>query len=238
MKKYLFIFALTLLAFTSNSQVLISLLLGDKLNSDGLEFGLEGGTNFTNINGFEDTKYLNNFNLGFYFDIRMKNDLYFYTGVQVKSSYGMRNLSENDLESLGAKMYKEEGIYVEGNYSQKASAFMVPFLLNYKFDNHIYVEFGPQLGLTYKGWVEFTSDIGDVESKIKEYNEDLLNWFNGGLAIGTGYRLMKGKGWTVGFRYYQGLTNDYKNRSGTTHRSFHLKVNVPIGAGKAKVTSE
>lgn len=239
MKKYLFIFTLTLLAFTSNSQVLISLLLGDKLNSDGLEFGLEGGTNFTNINGFEDTKYLNNFNLGFYFDIRMKNDLYFYTGVQVKSSYGMRNLSKNDLESLGAKMYKnEEGNYVEGNYSQKASAFMVPFLLNYKFDNHIYVEFGPQLGLTYKGWVEFTSDVDDVESKIKEYNEDLLNWFNGGLAIGTGYRLMKGKGWTVGFRYYQGLTNDYKNRSGTTHRSFHLKVNVPIGAGKAKATSE
>jgi hypothetical protein len=229
MKKYLLIFGLIILGLSANSQVLISLLLGDKLNSEGLEFGLEGGLNFTNIRGFDDTKMLGNFNLGFYFDIRMKNQLYLYTGVQVKSNYGMRNLSEKDLEFLEANTYEQEG-----KYAQKISAFMVPILANYKFDNHIYVEFGPQLGLTYKGWVEFTSDADNVESVIKDYNDNLLNWFNAGIAAGAGYKLMKGEGWTVGVRYYQGLTNDFKYRSGTIHNSFHIKVNIPIGAGKKK----
>ena len=233
MKKYLFIFTLIILSFTSNSQVLISLLLGDKLNSDGLEFGLEGGMNMTNINGFDDTKMLGNFNLGFYFDIRMKDQWSLYTGVQVKSNFGMRDLSEGDLEFLEAEIEDEEG-----KYSQKISSFMVPFLAQYKFKNYFYVEAGPQLGLVYKGWVEFTSDEDNRDIVIKDYNDDLLNWINAGVAVGTGYKLMKGEGWTVGVRYYQGLTNVFKGRSGSIHNSLHFKVNIPIGAGSAKEKKE
>ena len=229
MKKYFLIGFLLALGTVAQSQVLISLLLGDKLNSPDLEFGLEGGMNFTNISGFEDTKEMGNFNLGFYFDIRMKNQLFLYTGVQVKSNFGMKNLSESDMEFLEAKMYD-----VEGKYKQKIRAFMVPILAKYNFKNHFYVEAGPQLGLVYKGWVEFTSDVDDVESLIKDYNSDLLNKINAGVAVGTGYKLLKGEGWTVGVRYYQGLSNVFKDRSGTTHHSFHLKVNIPIGAGKTE----
>lgn len=228
MKKYILLFIFIVFGLTAQSQVLISILLGDKLNSEDLDFGLEGGINLTNINGFENTKALPNFNLGFYFDIRMKNQLFLYTGVQVKSNFGMKNLSETDLEFLDAQTYP-----VEGKYKQRISAFMVPVLAKYNFKNHIYLEAGPQLGLVYKGWVEFTSDVENVESLIKDYNGELLNWFNGGVAIGTGYRLMKGEGWTVGVRYYQGLTNVFKGRSGSIHNSLHFKVNVPIGAGKA-----
>lgn len=213
----------------AQSQVLISILLGDKLNSPDLEFGLEGGFNFTHINGFETSDYLRNFNLGFYFDIRMKNQLFLYTGVQVKSNFGMSNLTENDLELLGSKT-----VPAEGEYSQKISAFMVPILAKYNFKNHFYVEAGPQLGLVYKGWIEFESDVNGVETLVKDYNDDLLNKINAGVAFGTGYKLMKGEGWTVGIRYYQGLSNVFKDQSGTTHNSIHIKVNVPIGAGSPK----
>ena len=233
MKKFLLMGFLLALGTVAQSQVLISLLLGDKLNSPDLEFGLEGGMNFTNISGFEDTKELGNFNLGFYFDIRMKNQWFFYTGVQVKSNFGMRNLSEADLEFLDAEMLNEEG-----DYSQKTSAFMVPILAKYNFKNHFYVEAGPQLGLVYKGWVEFTSDNDGREAVVKDYNDDLLNKINAGVALGTGYKLLKGEGWTVGVRYYQGLSNVFKGRSGSTHHSIHLKVNVPIGAGAAKEKKE
>ena len=116
----------------------------------------------------------------------------------------------------------------------RTGAFMVPILAKYNFKNHIYVEAGPQLGLVYKGWIEFKSDVNDVETHIKEYNEDLLNKINAGVAVGAGYKLMKGEGWTVGIRYYQGLSNVFKGQSGTTHNSINFKVNVPIGAGKAK----
>jgi len=54
-------------------QVLISLLFGDMLNSDGLEFGLEGGFNWSKVSGMETNSSLRTFNLGFYFDIRLKD---------------------------------------------------------------------------------------------------------------------------------------------------------------------
>ncbi len=84
MKKHVLFIALVFIGLTSQSQVLISLLLGDKLNSDALEFGLEGGLNYTGISGFESKSLSRNFNLGFYFDIRIKNQWYFDTGVSVK----------------------------------------------------------------------------------------------------------------------------------------------------------
>lgn len=46
MKKIVLIYALFLGALTSRGQVLISLLLGDELNSGKIEFGLDGGVNF------------------------------------------------------------------------------------------------------------------------------------------------------------------------------------------------
>ena len=164
--KYLIVLSLLIIGFTSHSQVLISLLLGDKLNSEGLEFGIEGGLNLTNIAGFDDTKNLGNFNLGFYFDIKVKNQWYFHTGVQVKSNFGMKNLSENDLEFLEADTYN-----VEGKYTQKLNTFMIPILANYKFKNRIYIEAGPQMGLVYNSWVEFTSDQDNKDTKIKDYND-------------------------------------------------------------------
>ncbi len=229
MKKYLLILGLILLGFTSQSQILISLLLGDKLNSDALEFGLEGGINLTNISGFDDTKSIGNFNFGFYFDIQMKEQWYLYTGVQVKSNFGMKNLSENDLEFLEYDIDN-----AEGKYTQKLNTFMVPILANYKFKNHFYVEAGPQVGLVYNSWVEFTSDENNKDIKIKDYNDNLINWFNAGIAGGFGYKLQKGEGITLGVRYFQGLTNVFKYRSGTKHNSFHIKINIPIGAGKAE----
>jgi hypothetical protein len=52
MKKLLLV--ATLLYIQSvNSQVLISLIFGDKLNSPKVEFGLEGGANFSTITNLE-----------------------------------------------------------------------------------------------------------------------------------------------------------------------------------------
>lgn len=228
MKKILIISAFLLLANLSNAQVIISLLLGDKLNSPNIEFGLEGGIDFTNVNGFDNAGNLRAFNLGMYFDIKMKNNWYLHAGFQGISNLGMRELSASDLEFLEAETYD-----VEGKYNQKVNAFMVPILANYKFDNHIYVEAGPQLGWLYNGWVAFSSDEDNKDINIKDYNKELVNWFNAGIAVGAGYKLVKGTGWSIGVRYYQGLTDVFKDRSSSLHHSVLLKVNVPIGVAKA-----
>jgi len=71
-----------------NAQVLISLVLGEALNSVKIEFGLVGGMNRSYINTISasEGEGMNNFNLGFYFHILMKNNSYLSTGVGVKST--------------------------------------------------------------------------------------------------------------------------------------------------------
>lgn len=234
MKKYLFIFTLVLLAFTSNSQVLISLLLGDKLNSDGLEFGLEGGVNYTNISGFESGRMSSNFNLGFYFDIRMKDQLFLNTGVAVKSSFGFGKPTEGDMAFLQPDItYLNEGVY-----KQKIKSFHVPILMNYKFKNHIYAELGPQLGWARKGWVEYEYESDEFDVDTKYYNSDMIARIDVGAMAGLGYRLRKGEGLTIGVRYYRGFIDVFKDKSGTKNNSLNLKVNIPIGAGGKKEAEE
>lgn len=217
---------------TANSQVLISLLFGDKLNSPNIEFGLEGGFNFSQIEAFESNKRLSDFNLGFYFDIRLKDSWKLYTGVLVKSKLGAEDLTESDL-SLLEIVPKEE----DGNYAQYINNFLVPALIKYEFQNRIYAEAGPQFGLLYNSWVQFDSDVDGEETRIRIENKDILNTFEVGGVIGAGYRLKPGKGISLGVKYYQGFTNAFKGISGSRNNSIFLKCTIPIGAGKTKVES-
>lgn len=233
MKKTLLIFCILICGITAHSQILITLLLGDKLNSDGLEFGLEGGINWTQVSGMETKDFARKWNLGFYFDIRLKNQWFLYTGVLVKSNMGVDKLTDGDLQTLGATKYNDlDEQPLVGDYSQKMSYFLVPALAKYKFKNHIYAELGPQFGLMYRSWVEFESDIEGRDAIIKEYNRDNINKIDVGIMVGLGYTLFKGTGWTFGAKYYYGFVDVYKDIKNTKNSSIFIKVNIPIGAGK------
>jgi hypothetical protein len=233
MKKYLLIVLLLIVGFTSQSQVLISLLLGDKLNSDGLKFGLEGGLNWTNISGMETNSFARKWNLGFYFDIRIKNQWSLSTGTLVKSNFGVDKLTDNDMNELGASIYvNNDGDAIEGDYSQKINAFMVPFMLRYKFKNHMYVEAGPQFSLMYKSWVEFNADVDGRDAIFKEYNKDRIKKVDAGIMVGVGYQLFQGAGWTFGAKYYYGFVDVFKDISNTKNSSIHVMLQIPVGAGE------
>jgi hypothetical protein len=235
MKKVILVIGFLLFGLTSNSQVLISLLLGDKLNSPNLEFGLEGGYNFSNITGMDSDNYRPSFNLGFYFDIRLKDQWWLDTGVLVKSSQGFERLTDNDLFTLGIEKHPEEG-----SYEQVLKSFIVPIQLKYKFKNYFYAEGGIQLSWVREGYVEFTgrkiNELNGVNNeqsiKIREDNTDDISKISLGPIAGFGYKLKKGTGWTVGLKYYYGLVDVYKDIPDTKNSSFFIKLNVPIGVGK------
>jgi hypothetical protein len=149
--------------------------------------------------------------------------------VLVKSSLGLDNLEEEDLDFLGATTYD-----VKGDYRQRINYFLVPALARYKFKNHMYAELGPQFGLATKAYIQFDSDIEGNEARIRQTNTDMINRFDMGMAVGTGYRLLKGLGWTLGIRYYYGFLDVYKDRSGTKNSSLFLKVNIPVGLSSEK----
>lgn len=232
MKNYFSLLIFLLISTYANSQVLISLLFGDKLNSDKIEFGLETGYNFSAIGSMDSNNRIGSFNIGFYFDIRINDPWYIYTGVLVKSRLGTDKLSTEDLDFLQADVYAEPG-----NYSQKLNYFIVPALAKYKLDNHIYFEAGPQFGLMHKAWVEYNSDVDGKDARIRQYNKDMINKLDVGAVGGLGYQFMNGKGISIGVKYYYGFVNVYKDKSGTKNNSWFLKANIPIGAGKKETAA-
>jgi len=223
------------LSYAANSQVLISLLLGDKLNSDKLKFGLDGGANWSNITNRDPSKYKPHFNLGFYFDFRLhKNNHWFlHTGVLVKSTMGAQKLSpyftgNADIDSL----------FVNGNVERKINYFNVPILARYQFRNMIYIEAGPNLGLRYKAFDIFTAEVEDKQDLAYKLDvRDQLTRIDAGVMAGVGFQVLKGTGYNFGMRYYYGLTEIMKDNTGDPqHNStYYLYFSMPVGAGeKAK----
>jgi hypothetical protein len=232
MKKYLFITGMLLFCFTANSQVLISLLLGDKLNSGKVEFGLDGGLNFSTMHGLPGASNLTGFNLGFYFDIKLKNPAWMVnTGVIVKSPLGADDLPVYSLSDPHL-----DSVFAGGSVARKLRYFNVPITMKYKFKNNLYVKAGVQLGLRSKCFDEFTNTIKDDEDlKYKLKIKDQFHPLDAGLAFGLGYRLMGGNGMNIGLQYYLGLIDVVVDDASPKqyNRSLYLTVGIPIGKGKA-----
>jgi len=214
---------------TSQAQILISLLLGDKLNTGKIEFGLEGGMNISSINQLETNKSMRAFNLGFYFDIKLKNQWELATGCLVKAKHGADELTNADLKDLNA-----DTISGGGNYTLHHGYFMVPILLKYKFHNRIYLEAGTRLSLLNKAWVQYDYEENKNEAKVKQYNRDGISRLDAGAEIGIGYRLAEINSMSFGIRYYYGLVDVFQNKSGSNNQAIFLLVKIPIGATPKK----
>ncbi len=139
--------------------MLISLLFGDALNSEKIEFGLIGGMNRSYIYDIDASKGLNNFNLGFYFHILMKKSSYLNTGVLVKSNVGATGMPTY---SIGDEDF--DAVFQDGILTKKTSCFYVPILFHQRFKNRWYIQAGPQLGLIYKpkDIFEISESEGDI----------------------------------------------------------------------------
>lgn len=229
-KKIIPLSLLILFSATVNAQVLISLLLGDALNTDKIEFGLEGGMSRSYINSISSSDPINNFDLGFYFHILMKNNSYLSTGVKVKSNVGATGMDVYPLEGEGSDDFN--AVYEGGTLTKKIPGFYVPILFHQRIKQKWYVEAGPQLGLLYKEVDIFETEKlgGDLEFKLDV--KDQYKHIDAGLAGGLGYKFGKAiKSTSIGVNYYYGLVDvskvpEYKIKNS----AFYFFVKIPIGA--------
>jgi outer membrane protein W len=228
-KRILVIVLLSSIYQIGYSQILISLIFGDKLNSENIEFGLDVGYNFSTLTNFESSKSHGALNLGFYFDFRIKNQWFFNTGVLVKSQVGLNNLTQNDVLVLDpVTVYTDSGSYV-----QKISYFHVPAAIKYRFKNHIYFSLGPQFALRTNASLNFEANSGDKTLNVKTDNRDLFNRLEVSAIAGLGYKLRKGTGMNIGVKYFYGLTNAFKdNNFNSRNSSFYIYAGIPIGRDK------
>jgi len=221
--------ATLLLPAALNAQVLITFLLGDALNTEKIEFGLVGGMNRSYINDIVSSKGMNNFNLGFYFHILMKNNSYLSTGVLVKSNVGATGMPVYSLDDPDF-----DAVFKDGTLTKKIPAFYVPILFHQRFNNRWYIEAGPQLGLIHQcvdifeasklgGDLKFTLDVKDQYKHI-----------DAGLLGGVGYKFKKQvKSMAVGINYYYGLVDVSTNPDmKIKNSSIYFYMKIPIGVEK------
>lgn len=231
LKRLLVIFLMLGAVNSAQSQVLISIILGDKLNSDGLEFGLDGGINLSSMSGLETTSMATNLHLGFYFDIRVKNQWSINTGVLVKSSQGANRLTRSDVEEL----YPDISSFIDsGNYSQGLGYFNVPIMMKYKFKNHFFLEAGPQISLLINARMNYHHEFDGIQIESSVDNRDSFKRIDAGIISGVGYKLRNGTGMNIGLKYYHGLVDISKTSNlNNQNRVFYIKVDIPIGKQKA-----
>jgi len=231
MRKYILTICMLLFCVQmAQSQVLITLLFGDKLNSDKIKFGLEGGMNFANVSNLETATTNTFFNIGFYFDFKIKDspNWYLHSGVIVKSTMGAK-LAPYSLEDEAL-----DALFLNGEVDRRLQYWNIPFLARYKFNNNIFIEAGPMIGVFYKGTDIFTNQVDgndlQYDNKIKKQNS-LLDM---GLEGGIGYHAENVlHGLNFGVRYYHGLLNTSKiENANQKNTSYYIYVGLPVGAGE------
>lgn len=222
--------AFVLYSVVAPAQIIIAAIFGDELNTGKIEFGLEGGYNPSWFLKQPEAKTLNNFNLGFFFHIKLTDNSFISTGVHVKSNVGASGLP---IYSLGDPAL--DATFAPGERTTKLSVFYVPILWQQRF-NRFYVEGGIQPGLRSRVRDIFTvEDAGGDLEYTREVSDDYTR-LDFGFAGGMGYRLLPGPVSTsLGLTYYHGIVDVYKPAGETvTNATLYLYARIPIGAGKKK----
>lgn len=232
-KKVILLLFLLINIKIGRSQILISLLLGDKLNSPKVEFGMDGGLSLTNAIGSNKSTFLQTFNLGFYFDIKLRNPNWkFNTGLRVKSNMGANNVPVYALNSIAA-----DSIFKDGSVTRRLSYFYLPVLLKYQFTNQIYLEWGFQAGLRTKATDTFKKSVTNEDDLTYELDvKDQFTRLDAGITGGIGYRLMGGNGMNLGIRGYLGMVDISKTASPSVIKNYGWYLNVGVPIGKAPVS--
>lgn len=218
-----------LFSLTPKAQVLISILLGDKLNTPKIEFGMVGGLNRSYLNDISSSEGMNHFNLGFYFHFMVNNNSFISTGVLVKSNVGATGMP---VYSLGNADF--DTIYKDGTLTKKISCFYVPIMFQQRFNNRWYIEAGPQAGLRTKAVDIFETTTLDGDLSYTKDVRDQYAHLDFGLVGGAGYKFKKEvKSMAVGFTYYYGLVNVSLTPDVTMkNSSLNFYMKIPIGLGK------
>src|SRR4051812_11626713 len=77
---------------TTHSQVLISILFGDKLNTDKMTFGLMLGNGWNSLSGYPTVDAQSNFNLGLFLTLKLKQRLFIQFDALAKYKLGAKGL--------------------------------------------------------------------------------------------------------------------------------------------------
>ena len=232
MKKALLILSLATLCCTSEAQVLIAVLFGDKLNTGKLEFGITVNPALTNVTHLH-SKLKPGLNLGVYFNLRPDKKIFLHLEGIAKGSFGAKGTAPYPTgnDSL-------DDLFAGGSVQRNIKAFCLPVLVRYAFSQHFFAEAGIQADMILKVKDVFQTKVADNDLEYTVKVTDQFTLLDFGVTAGAFYKLRTDrKSMGIGLRYVYGLTDIYKPVPGNqVNIAWQLTLTIPIGAGKTPAT--
>jgi len=234
MQKLFFLFTCIFLSGFAHAQVLISILFGDKLNTDAIIFGLHVDYSFNKITSVEPQDAMGKLNLSLFFDVRLHDQWRAEIEAIAKYTRGGKGIAPYPLNDPQLDLQ-----FANGSVERKISYVGLMTAIQYTVEHSWYIEAGPQLTLRTKAKDIFKVKTDDGELLLDRDIRDEINRWEFSLMSGLGYKLDKGTGMTFGLRYNWGLSDVEKNVAGyQQNRGFYVLSNIPIGRNKMKKKRE
>ena len=228
-KKITALFLTMVFSLTARSQVIISLLFGDKLNSEKISFGLLVGNGWNNLTGYKTSSWGSNFNLGLYLSFKMSDRIFLQFDAMAKYKLGAKKLPVYSLHDEAL-----DSLFATGTVERDIKYLSLATTFQYRFYKYFNLEIGPQISLRIKATDIFSVSRSAGDLKFEKKINDATTLFDIGAAGGVSYQFAKGNGVKIAFRYYYGFVDVMLGDPGNNaNRSLQLNGYIPIGRGKA-----
>jgi hypothetical protein len=230
MKKLLIAIVLLLVITPIHSQVLISIIFGDKLNSDKMVFGLMLGNGWNTLTGYSTSSTTSNFNLGLF--LTLKLDRRFSIQFDALAKYKM---GADELPVYSLNDHLLDSIFQHGQLERTINYLALIPTIQYRVWNNLHAELGPHIALRTKAKDLFIANTEAGELQLEKNRKASTTLFDCGVATGISWHFNKGTGVKLSARYYAGFTDMFKEETGMqSSRSVQLNVYIPVGREKAK----
>ncbi len=214
----------------ANSQALIALVFGKKLESDKLKLGLFLGAQGSMITGAETVAFRPNlsFTVGAYTDIKIgKSDKWLLQNYLVfKAPKGGSGLDVASESLTDDPQILDNMTMIERNLTY----FQITPVMRYCFTHTWSVGVGPYVGFKLAGNDIYSASESDGDLSYKMKMIKKFTTVDFGFAFDVQCRLMKGNGLQLNLRFEQGVVDMYRKGTGLSGRpmAFHLGLGIPI----------
>jgi len=212
------------------SQVLISIIFGDKLNSDKMIFGLMLGNGWNDLTGYSTSTMQSNFNLGLFLNLKLRHKFSLDFNALAKYKLGAKGLP---VYSLNDPLI--DSIFQYGSIQRTISYLGLVATLQYRCWKDLCIELGPQVILRTKARDIFKTAHESGDLKFEKDIASSLTRFDFGAMGGISWQFNKGTGVRIAARYYAGLIDIAPSEAGmNATRSIQVNAFIPVGRQKAK----
>jgi hypothetical protein len=221
---------LLLVSVTLQGQVIISILFGDKLNTDKMTFGLMLGNSWNSMSGYSKADAQSNFSLGLFLNVKLNQRLFIQFDALAKYKTGAEGLP---VYSLGDPVL--DSMFYSGSVQRVISCLGLVPTIQYRFWKNCNLELGPQVLLRLKVKDNFTAGNEGGDLKFEKDISSTATRFDFGISGGVSWQFNKGTGVKISMRYYEGLVDIFHADAGkNATRTVQLNVYLPVGREKKK----